>query len=195
MRTRSRAGSLVATSQHAGAREHSLFDFPDVRHAIGGNPILFALLAMNLGSAVETEVVDLHDAIFLIPFSMTGGIVTDLEGEPLDVLGAFRNNSLTVGPYIAACRTTRRRSRTCCRAARLGLAREADGTPASVLIRTTRCSAPEPPPWRCAVVDGRWSTSPAGLAGRSITIVVFENFRRPRRYLTSRPTSSNHLSR
>jgi hypothetical protein len=95
--------ATVATSRRRRARERSLFDFPDVRHAIGGNPILFALLAMNLGSAVETEVVDLHDAIFLIPFKMCGGIVTDLEGEPLDVLAAFSDNTATVGPYIAAC--------------------------------------------------------------------------------------------
>lgn len=95
--------TLVATSRDRQIRERALFDFRGVRHTVGGNPVLFALLAMNTGSAVETESVELHDAIFLIPFSMSGGIVTDLEGHALDVLAAFRDNSTTFGPYIAAC--------------------------------------------------------------------------------------------
>jgi hypothetical protein len=73
---------------------------------LGGNPLITPLLLGHLGAIIEPHEVKVHDAAYLIPLVLSGGIVVDFDGNPLRVLeagfnGWSRQNRM-IGPFIAS---------------------------------------------------------------------------------------------
>jgi hypothetical protein len=94
----------VAVVAAPGRRRRQLeeqFDLPGRTYTIAGNPLLPKLLRGGIGAVVELNDVALRDAIFLLPHERLGGLVTDLDGTPIDVYDTFCASS-RIGPFIAA---------------------------------------------------------------------------------------------
>ncbi|HEX6501102.1 MAG TPA: hypothetical protein VF054_19040 [Micromonosporaceae bacterium] len=76
-----------------------------VLSTLAGNPLVSALLVGQLGAIVEPHAVKLHDAAYLIPLVLAGGVVVDLNDNEINVFRAFEQVEPArrrVGPFIAA---------------------------------------------------------------------------------------------
>ncbi len=71
---------------------------------LGGNPCIAPLLLGQLGAIIEPTMVDKHDAIYLVPLTLAGGKVIDLQSRkgirPLDVFTMMEPGG-TIEPFIA----------------------------------------------------------------------------------------------
>lgn len=97
--------ALVASSPRRWAQAAAAFSNSTTRvYTQAGNPILPALARLQLGAVVELNAVAPRDALFLLPFSLLGGLVRTLEGQPIDLDAAFANVTAPAGipPYVAA---------------------------------------------------------------------------------------------
>ncbi|MEU3455127.1 hypothetical protein ABZ671_16235 [Micromonospora sp. NPDC006766] len=80
--------------------------------SFAGNPVIAPLLVGQLGSVVETRAVKLHDAAFLIPLVLAGGLVVDFTDTEINVLRCFQQHdgadplARRIGPFIAAADDT-----------------------------------------------------------------------------------------
>lgn len=76
--------------------------------SFAGNPAITPLLVGELGAVIETRSVKLHDAAYLIPLVLAGGIVVDFTDTEINVLRSFQRHDGTdllgrqIGPFIAA---------------------------------------------------------------------------------------------
>lgn len=76
-----------------------------VLSTLAGNPLVSALLVGQLGAIIEPHAVKLHDAAYLIPLVMAGGVVVDLDDNEINVFRAFEEvdpSRRRIGPFIAA---------------------------------------------------------------------------------------------
>ncbi|WP_433532721.1 hypothetical protein ACQPYA_12265 [Micromonospora sp. CA-263727] len=119
VRSHSGVASRIASVATTNTRFHDLNQLFDLRQddsddkqsrtmlaTTAGNPLGAALLLGQLGAIVETRPVKLHDAAYLLPLALLGGIVVNpLDWQPIDVLQRFAQTPLHnrhIGPFVAA---------------------------------------------------------------------------------------------
>jgi hypothetical protein len=82
-------------------KEHRLY-----LSTVAGNPFIAPLLLGQLGAMVETQSPKLHDAAYLIPLLLAGGVVVDLDdSNEIQVFRKFSQPNPAerkIGPFIAS---------------------------------------------------------------------------------------------
>ncbi len=72
---------------------------------LGGNPLAASLLLGELGAVIEPSRVKLHDAAYLLPLTLAGGVVVDYNNVELNletIFGEVAPQNRYVGPFVAA---------------------------------------------------------------------------------------------
>jgi hypothetical protein len=98
----------VASVAASPARREKLFNAFDLSGldvwTLGGNPIITALLLLELGAVIEIEPTALRDCLYLLPLKLAGGYIESLDGAPIDVFAAFEavDGDHRIGPFIAS---------------------------------------------------------------------------------------------
>jgi fructose-1,6-bisphosphatase/inositol monophosphatase family enzyme len=101
----------IASNAAKPARRRLLnkyFDFTDEETWLvtqAGNPIIGPLLLGQLGAVIEPRPVKLHDAAYLVPLHLAGGVVRSLDNQPLgldEYFSRLASREREVPPFVAA---------------------------------------------------------------------------------------------